>query len=81
MMKIILVKYKTLLNQQKQALQQLIQEKQVFHLSVIVLCKLKLILLILDLIMFFVVSNEEILFKLLVEHFLITDFQFLLMIQ
>ena len=61
-----LLKFKTLINQQKRAVQQATVEQQVYLLSEIRSSILKLVQIILVLIMLVVVLNEQILYKLVI---------------
>ena len=75
MIKITMVKYKTLLNQQKQTAQLIIQQLNHYLLSALVLC-IKRIQLIITAKLFLSAANELIIFKLAIVFSIITDFQF-----
>ena len=62
-------------NQEKPTHQRLIHEQRVYLRSLIVLCFLKQVLIIM-MIMFLSVPNEQILYNLLIKYSILTDFQF-----
>ena len=68
-------KNKTLLNQQKQTAQPSFREKSHYFLSVTFLCILRQVLLIMVK-LFLSASNEQIIFILVIYHFIITKFHF-----
>ena len=74
MIKIIMVKHKTLKYQQKQTAQPVIGEQSHYQLSVSVLCILRQVPTIM-VITFLSALNEQILIKFVISHSIITDFQ------